>query len=121
SKIIFLRKMKANVSHKRATPKIEEQRSIGSLRFGPMSKRGFDLLVASIALLLLSPLLLIIAVAIRIESKGPIFYIAKRAGRGYKIFNFYKFRTMIHGADKKMTDLAPLNQYHTHKAPVFFK
>jgi lipopolysaccharide/colanic/teichoic acid biosynthesis glycosyltransferase len=86
-----------------------------------MSKRAFDILVASIALLLLSPLFLLIALAVRLESRGPIFYIAKRAGRGYKIFNFYKFRTMIHGADKKMTDLAHLNQYGAEKGPVFFK
>lgn len=121
AKISFLRKMKANSNRKTASPKIEEK-SIGSLRFGPLSKRAFDILVASIALLLLSPLFAIIAVAIRLESKGPIFYIAKRAGRGYNIFNFYKFRTMITGADKKMNELAHLNQYSAEaKGPVFFK
>ena len=123
SKIKFLCKMKAHSGvngTETAEAKIEEK-SLRSLRFGPMTKRGFDILVASVALLLLSPLLLLIALAIRLESRGPIFYIAKRAGRGYKIFNFYKFRTMIHGADKKMTDLAHLNQYNTEKAPVFFK
>jgi len=121
SKISFLCKMKANAQKEVAEPKIEEK-SLRSLRFGPMSKRGFDILVASIALLLLSPLFLLIALAVRLESRGPVFYIAKRAGRGYKIFNFYKFRTMIHGADKKMTDLAHLNQYNAEvKGPVFFK
>src|SRR5579859_2594047 len=121
SKIRFLCKMKERTNEAVAAPRIEEK-SLRSLRFGPMSKRAFDILVASIALLLLSPLFLLIALAVKLESRGPIFYIAKRAGRGYKIFNFYKFRTMIHGADKKMTDLAHLNQYSSEiKAPVFFK
>jgi len=120
SKIQFLCKMKSHAVKETTEPRIEE-RSLGSLRFGPMTKRGFDILVASVALLLLSPLFLLIALAIRLESRGRIFYIAKRAGRGYKIFNFYKFRTMIHGADKKMTDLAHLNQYGAEKGPVFFK
>ena len=45
-------------------------------------KRSFDILVAATALLLLSPVFMLIALAIRLESKGSIFYIAKRAGRG---------------------------------------
>lgn len=119
SKIRFLCKMKS-CSKDTAEPQIEEK-SLRSLRFGPLTKRAFDIFVAAVVLLLISPLFLLIALAIRLESRGPIFYIAKRAGRGYKIFNFYKFRTMIHGADKKITDLAHLNQYGAEKGPVFFK
>jgi len=65
----------------------------------------------------------LIAIALKIESKGPIFYISKRAGRGYRIFNFYKFRTMYVGADQKITDFSHLNQYNseTNAGPVFFK
>lgn len=120
SKIRFLCKMKAHANKDEAAPKIEEK-SLRSLRFGPMTKRAFDILVASVALALLSPLFLLIALAVKLESRGPIFYIAKRAGKGYKIFNFYKFRTMIHGADKKVNELAHLNQYGADKGPVFFK
>ncbi len=67
---------------------------------------------------------MLIALAIRIESKGPIFYISKRAGRGYKIFNFYKFRTMFAGADLRVQELSHLNQYAGSPAPMgpsFFK
>ncbi|WP_431214299.1 sugar transferase [Puia sp. P3] len=66
---------------------------------------------------------LLIAIAIRIESRGGFIYIAKRAGRGYKIFNFYKFRTMYRDADKRVAELNHLNQYTTGdgKGPVFFK
>ncbi len=74
-------------------------------------KRSFDILVSLTALLFLSPVFLLIALAIRIESKGPIFYISKRAGRGYKIFDFYKFRTMFAGADLRIQEFSHLNQY----------
>jgi len=87
-----------------------------------MSKRAFDILVSSIALLLLSPLFLLIALAIKLESGGPIFYVAKRAGRGYRIFNFFKFRTMCQGADSRIGELTHLNQYDAAvRGPVFFK
>jgi lipopolysaccharide/colanic/teichoic acid biosynthesis glycosyltransferase len=120
NKVQFLRKIKA-AREKVATPQIEESMSARH-SFLPTSKRAFDILVAAIALLVLSPLFLLISIVIRLESRGPIFYIAKRAGRGYKIFNFYKFRTMVVDADSKITDLVHLNQYGGEsKGPVFFK
>lgn len=88
------------------------------------AKRLFDIAVSSFALLLASPIMLIIAIAIRIESKGPVFYISKRAGSGYKIFNFLKFRSMRVGADAELSKLAHLNQYAADPAregSVFFK
>ena len=85
-------------------------------------KRAFDVIVSATALLILLPICLIIAVMIKFESKGPIFYISKRAGTGYKIFNFFKFRTMRQGADAELTKLAHLNQYtENSKNGVFFK
>lgn len=77
----------------------------------PFLKRAFDILVSSFALLLLSPLLLLVALAIRIESKGKVIYKSKRVGTGYKIFGFLKFRSMYTGADSKLADLKHLNQY----------
>lgn len=82
-------------------------------------KRAFDILVSASVLLMVSPLLLLIALIIKLESRGPIFYISKRAGTGYKIFNFYKFRSMRVGADKELQRLAHLNQYGSNNA--FFK
>ena len=79
----------------------------------PFIKRAFDIITSSIALLILSPILLIVILAIRIESKGPIIYKSKRVGTNYKIFNFLKFRSMYVGADKHLTDLKHLNQYST--------
>lgn len=78
----------------------------------PLSKRIFDILVCSVALVCLLPLFLIVAIAIRFESKGPVFYYSLRVGTGYQIFKFYKFRSMFTGADAKLKELAHLNQYN---------
>jgi lipopolysaccharide/colanic/teichoic acid biosynthesis glycosyltransferase len=77
----------------------------------PLAKRLFDIILAGSALLLASPFLLIVILAIRIESKGKIYYISKRVGTGYKVFDFYKLRSMFTGADAKLKDLKHLNQY----------
>lgn len=87
-----------------------------------MLKRILDIVISSILLILLSPVFLIIALAIKIESRGPIFYNSKRAGRGYKIFKFHKFRTMEVNADKKVEQLYALNQYGaSERGAKFFK
>jgi len=78
----------------------------------PLSKRLFDLLVATGALVVLSPILLLIVIAIRLESKGRLYYISKRVGR--EPFDFYKLRSMRVGADKELNKLAKdKNQYST--------
>lgn len=77
----------------------------------PWNKRLFDIAVSFMALLLLSPLLIIVAIAIRLESKGRVFYMSKRVGTGYRIFDFYKLRSMRVGADAALKDLKHLNQY----------
>lgn len=85
-------------------------------------KRLFDILVSATALLFLSPLCALIALIIKLESKGPVFYISERAGTGYKIFNFYKFRSMRTGSDVDLQKLAHLNQYNGNASTsVFFK
>ena len=85
-------------------------------------KRTFDVLVSLSLILLTLPVFILVALAIRLESRGPIFYNAKRAGRGFRIFKFYKFRTMEVNADKKIADLAHLNQYDSNSnGPRFFK
>ncbi|MCX2484226.1 sugar transferase [Pedobacter sp. MR2016-24] len=78
----------------------------------PMTKRVFDILSSGTILLLTSPILILIAILIRLDSKGGVIYKSKRVGTGYKIFDFYKFRSMRSGADKELKNLsASLNQY----------
>lgn len=77
----------------------------------PLTKRIFDIVVAGTALILASPVIILSAIALRLESRGPLFYISKRVGTGYKVFDFYKLRTMYVDADQRMKDIKHLNQY----------
>ena len=64
-------------------------------------KRGFDIIFSLIGLILLLPLLLIIAIIIKLESKGSVFYKQVRVGKNNADFKIFKFRTMFTGSDKK--------------------
>ncbi|PWK19966.1 sugar transferase [Xanthomarina spongicola] len=66
-----------------------------------MIKRLFDIIFSFFGLIFLLPLLLIIALIIKIESKGSIFYLQQRVGKHNKDFKIFKFRTMFIGSDKK--------------------
>lgn len=104
SKVSFLKKSKEYSSNlKAAQAKIDPRRSV--------LKRVFDIVCSLLLIVLLLPLFILIAIAVKLESRGPIFYNANRAGRGFKVFKFYKFRTMIVNADQKIQALAHLNQY----------
>ena len=81
----------------------------------PLWKRLFDITFSSIAILCLSPILLITALAIRMESKGAVVYKSKRVGSNYKIFDFLKFRSMYTDADKHLRDFNQLNQYQAEE------
>ena len=63
-------------------------------------KRIFDIIFSLILLILLSPIILILAILIKIDSKGPVFYKQERVTTNGKIFKIYKFRTMVQNADK---------------------
>jgi lipopolysaccharide/colanic/teichoic acid biosynthesis glycosyltransferase len=77
----------------------------------PREKRIFDVFAAIAALLLISPLLLITLIVIRLESKGKVYYVSQRVGTGYRVFDFYKLRSMYTDADQRVKELAHLNQY----------
>lgn len=77
----------------------------------PVWKRAFDILFAGMAILSLLPLFMVVAIAIRLESPGKVFYAAPRIGRGYKVFGFYKFRSMYKDADQRLKSLMVNNQY----------
>jgi lipopolysaccharide/colanic/teichoic acid biosynthesis glycosyltransferase len=117
----FLKKIKSKTGELQVYRDLKEQSR--PLIISNILKRVFDILISSLVLLIASPLFLLIALAIRIESKGSVFYISKRAGKGYKIFDFYKFRTMFVGADEKIAEFSHLNQYNAglSEPTVFFK
>jgi lipopolysaccharide/colanic/teichoic acid biosynthesis glycosyltransferase len=73
-------------------------------------KRAMDVVVPAVALLLLAPLLVIVAAAIRIESRGPVLFRQRRIGRADEPFTLYKFRTMVSDADSLKPQLEHLNE-----------
>jgi lipopolysaccharide/colanic/teichoic acid biosynthesis glycosyltransferase len=82
----------------------------------PAWKRAMDLLGAIAALALLWPVILVAAVAIKLDSKGPVFYRQRRVGAGGRLFDFFKLRTMQVGADELKQGLRPQNE---QSGPVF--
>lgn len=89
---------------------VQPKTSLQSFKM-PLTKRLFDIFAASAALIILSPLLLLVSIAIRLESKGPVIYKSKRVGSNYSIFDFWKFRSMYMDADKRLKEYTNLNQY----------
>ncbi len=88
----------------------------------PLWKRAFDIVFASIVLFFASFILIPIAIIIKLTSKGDLFYLSPRAGTGYKIFQFIKFRSMRQDADTEIKALAHLNNYTDESdAPTFVK
>jgi exopolysaccharide biosynthesis polyprenyl glycosylphosphotransferase len=73
-------------------------------------KRMFDIVFSSLALILLSPILLAIAVSIKLDSSGPIFYFSERIGRKGRVFRCTKFRTMVRDAENRRADVMHLNE-----------
>ncbi len=75
-----------------------------------MIKRTVDICGACGGLLLLGPLLLLVALAIKVTSRGPVFFIQERLGQGKRRFRMYKFRTMVADAEAKLMHLEKFNQ-----------
>lgn len=88
----------------------------------PLSKRIFDVIGASLALMISSPIWILVAIAIKVESKGPVLYKSRRVGAGYHVFDFLKFRSMRSDADTQLMALQHLNQYQGGPSqPIFLK
>ncbi|MBD3942554.1 sugar transferase [Microbacterium sp. NEAU-LLC] len=82
-----------------------------------VSKRAFDLVGSTLLLVLLSPLMLVTAIAIRIDGSGPVFYRQIRVGRGGREFGMLKFRSMVANADDQLASL--LDVQGTTNRPLF--
>ncbi len=91
----------------------DEAPKYGILKFKiPVWKRLFDIVFASLAIIFCSPIFILTAIAIRLESKGPIMFKSKRVGTNYTIFDFLKFRSMYVDAEQRLKELSKThNQY----------
>jgi len=81
-----------------------------TVRLSHMTKRVFDIVFSLLAMILLSPLLLLVAILIKATSRGPVFFVQIRVGRFGRHFPFYKFRSMYVDAEKRKAELMAQNQ-----------
>jgi lipopolysaccharide/colanic/teichoic acid biosynthesis glycosyltransferase len=120
-KVQFLKRIKNRQNGLIISREIQAANKKIDLKLGSLIKRQFDMVLASLLILLFLPIFVLVAIAIKLESRGSVIYASPRAGRGYKIFKFYKFRTMQADADTKIENLAHLNQYNSEGKSAFLK
>ena len=72
-------------------------------------KRLFDIIVSSVLIVICSPIMLILAICIKIDSKGPVMFRQRRVTTYNRVFRIFKFRTMVNDAEKKGTQVTPNN------------
>jgi exopolysaccharide biosynthesis polyprenyl glycosylphosphotransferase len=85
-------------------------RSFGLTRSSRVIKRAFDLVGSSLLIVLLSPLLAVVAVAIKLDTRGPVLFRQTRVGRDGRPFRIYKFRSMVDDAEARKHELRHLNE-----------
>ncbi len=85
------------------------------LKISPV-KRLIDIIGSLTAILVFSPIFLMTALLIFIESRGPIIYRSQRSGTGYRVFDFFKFRSMYRNADERLEEMQDMNQYKEEDA-----
>lgn len=84
-------------------------------------KRIFDIVASLVGLIILSPMLIIVSICIKLDSKGPIFFKQKRVGKNKKIFEIYKFRTMVTDAEKLGKQITVGNDSRITKVGKFIR
>jgi len=109
--------------HGLAKPRFEQAESLAVVTLPTraddsrlMVKRGIDIVGAIVALAALSPVLVVTAIAVRLTSPGPVFFVQPRYGYNRRRFPMYKFRTMVNDAEQRMKDIEHLNEA---KGPIF--
>ena len=81
----------------------------------PVWKRLFDIVFSGLAIIILSPIFILTAIAIKLESKGPVLFKSKRVGTNYTIFDFLKFRSMYTDAEDRLKDLSKSSNQYAEK------
>lgn len=115
-KVRFIMDMLFDLSHTKSTIEYMDGAPLLTLYMGPHDgyqlriKRIIDITISALALILLAPLFVIIGILIKIDSRGPIFFVQERVGYNKRRFPFYKFRTMTSDAEKRQADIEYLNE-----------
>jgi exopolysaccharide biosynthesis polyprenyl glycosylphosphotransferase len=77
---------------------------------GLLFKRGLDIVFSILAMIFLAPLMLAVAIAVKLDSHGPIFYTSERIGKKGRVFKCIKFRTMVRDAEKRRAEMMHMNE-----------
>lgn len=96
-----------DIRHNPALGSLEQS---SALRLERIAKRGFDICFSMLALVFICPVLLLIAIIVKLDSEGPVLYVSERIGRNGRRFRFLKFRTMVKDADSLRGALLHLNE-----------
>jgi exopolysaccharide biosynthesis polyprenyl glycosylphosphotransferase len=103
--------------HGLARPRFEQAESLAVVTLPTRAddsrliiKRGIDIILATAALIILSPVLVAAAIAVKLSSPGPVLFVQPRYGYNRRRFRMYKFRTMVDGAEQRMGDIEHLNE-----------
>jgi exopolysaccharide biosynthesis polyprenyl glycosylphosphotransferase len=121
-KVRFITDMLFDLSHVKSTIEYMDDTPILTLYMGPHDgfllriKRIMDITISALALILLAPLFVMIGILIKIDLRGPIFFVQERVGYNKRRFEFYKFRTMTSDAEKRQAEMEHLNEV---SGPVF--
>ena len=83
----------------------------------PLWKRAFDIVFSLLGIIILSPVFIATAIAIKLESKGPVIFKSKRVGTNYTIFDFLKFRSMFTDAEQRLKEIAKTNNQYALDKP----
>jgi len=94
----------------------ESERLVSGKVYRRYIKRPLDVVASMIGLVLLSPLFLVLAIMVKLDSRGPVFFKQMRVGKGAREFEFYKFRSMVQDAEQMKNKLMHLNEL---EGPVF--
>src|ERR1700757_1989967 len=84
-------------------------------------RRAIEMMAAAVGLVLLSPLFAAIAIAIKLDDRGSVYYSQTRVGKGFRIFRLYKFRSMVAGSDKSGLLTAPDDARQTRVGRILRK
>ena len=89
---------------------IDIKQELENKKFNLFIKRVFDIIASFCGLIILSPMLLIVSLAIKVDSKGPVFFKQKRVGKNGELFEMYKFRSMVVNAEELKENLEEQNE-----------
>jgi lipopolysaccharide/colanic/teichoic acid biosynthesis glycosyltransferase len=113
--------MMGEISMQSSKALVNVEEKLEAKKYQLIVKRCFDIVAAGLGLIVLLPFLIIISVLIKLDSKGPVFFKQERVGKNKRIFEIYKFRTMVNDAEKLGRQITVGNDNRITRVGVFIR